>query len=128
MHIKKWKEIINPKRQSRKKKKVPASDAAIEKKEEDEPEAEEQAENEPDPIKEIFERRSIQSDLRVHSEEDDRKMSLKDFDLKDKKKEKKRVNRIRALAESYPFMFEKDFIEELGNLEGRDKKKEKDEE
>ena len=110
MRIRKWEEIINPKTYNIKEKEG--------EKESTEPETQ-SFEKRKESIEEMFVKKEIKIEHLTNTE---RKMKLEDFNLKGEE-EKWRIQRIRALAESYPFMFEKDFLENIKKIENRKKRK-----
>jgi len=123
MRIRKWEQIINPKTYLKKGKKEKKSSSPGKK---DLESAEEPTRNrKKETIEEMFERRTIQSELGLPGEQKERKMKVRDFDIKAGDKER-HINRIKALAETYPFMFETNFLEELKNLEEEKTKKQGD--
>ena len=114
MRIPKWEQIINPKTYSKKGKKKKRTSHPEKK---DPVKAEETtASRRKETIEEMFERRTIQSEIGLSGEQKERKMKVRDFDIAEGDKER-HISRIKALAETYPFMFEKDFLEELKKLE-----------
>jgi len=134
MRIKKWEEIINPKNYLKKEKKAkgskgskgkPGSDDPTPARAEDSRDARKETRGRrKETVEEMFERRTIQSDITNSRDEKDRKMGVKDFDFK-KEDKGDNTERIKALAQTYPFMFEKDFLEDLKRLE-EEKQKETD--
>lgn len=123
MRIQKWEEIINPKTHLKKGKKEKKSSSPGKK---DQESAEKTTRNrKKETIEEMFGRRTIQSELGLPGEQKERKMQVKDFDIKEDDKGR-HINRIKALAETYPFMFEKNFLEELKKLEEEKTRKQRD--
>ena len=128
MRIKKWETIINPKTHLRKPGGEEEGDVTKEE-ESDDPQQKEVVQESvhkplPHPkketVEEMFERRSVQSDLSSHDEKD-RKMGVRDFDL-EKDQSESNVTRVKALAQTYPFMFEQGFLDELKELEEKKRK------
>ncbi len=119
MKIRTWEEIITPGNYRKKKKKNKGEDDPQQ--EEPVPKASETENHEPDEIDMMYQKKTVQTDITTTPQ--DKKMGVEDFKFKNGKVDENRLRRVKALAGTYPFMFEKEFLRELDELEEQQKSK-----